>query len=163
MVYCVGKWQGWGQFNSGIRIAAQFQCQFRNWNWNWWNWKWNLNWKLWNWNWKLEIFLQLRPQHLHSMEQQRLGCNSVTGWEFNNLTFLEPHGLWQGITSVRHQVTLWYANVCRQVATEQGYRHGHFTHCHIPTGNQFICSQNVVIVNSATDQWFQIRKLRIYW
>ena len=27
VVYCVGKWQGWGQFNSGIGIAAQFQFQ----------------------------------------------------------------------------------------------------------------------------------------
>ena len=24
VVYCVGKWQGWGQFSSGIGIAAQF-------------------------------------------------------------------------------------------------------------------------------------------
>ena len=54
VAYCVGKWQGWSQFNSGIGIAAQFPFQFRNWNWNWnwWNWKWNWNWKLWNWNWK---------------------------------------------------------------------------------------------------------------
>ena len=63
VVYCVGKWQGWGQFNSAIGIEAQFQ--FWNWNWNWWNWKWNWNWRLWNWNWKPElIFLQLLPQHL---------------------------------------------------------------------------------------------------
>ena len=61
--------QGWGQFNSGNGIAAQFQFQFRNWNWNWnwWNWKWNWNWKPWNWNWnwnwKPELnFLQLLPQ-----------------------------------------------------------------------------------------------------
>ena len=57
--------QGWGQFNSGIGIAAQFQFQFRNWNWNWWNWKWNWNWKPWNWNWnsKPELnFLQLLLQ-----------------------------------------------------------------------------------------------------
>ena len=63
--------QGWGQFNSGIGIAAQFQ--FRNWNWNWnwnwWNWKWNWNWKPWNWNWnwnwKPELnFFQLLPQQL---------------------------------------------------------------------------------------------------
>ena len=63
--------QGWGQFNSGIGIAAQFQFQFRNWNWNWnwnwWNWKWNWNWKPWNWNWnwKPELnFLHLLPQQL---------------------------------------------------------------------------------------------------
>ena len=61
--------QGWGQFNSGIGIAAQFQFQFRNWNWNWnwnwWNWKWNWNWNPWNWNWNPELnFLQLLPQHL---------------------------------------------------------------------------------------------------
>ena len=63
--------QGWGQFNSGIGIAAQFQFQFRNWNWNWnyWNWKWNWNWKPWNWNWnwnwKPELnFLQLLLQQL---------------------------------------------------------------------------------------------------
>ena len=24
-MYWVGKWQGWGQFSSGIEIAAQFQ------------------------------------------------------------------------------------------------------------------------------------------
>ena len=59
--------QGWGQFNSGIGIAAQFQFLFRNWNWNWnwWNWKWNWNWSPWNWNWKPELnFWQLLPQHL---------------------------------------------------------------------------------------------------
>ena len=49
VVYCVGKWQGWGQFSSRIGIAAQ----------------WNWNWRLWNWNWKPELnFLQLLPQHL---------------------------------------------------------------------------------------------------
>ena len=57
--------QGWGQFNSGIGIAAQFQFRNWNWNWNWWNWKWNWNWKPWNWNWKPELnFLQLLPQQL---------------------------------------------------------------------------------------------------
>ena len=51
--------QGWGQFNSGIGIAGQFQ--FRNWNWNWWNW----NWKPWNLNWIPELsFLQLLLEHL---------------------------------------------------------------------------------------------------
>ena len=64
----ISSWnQGWGQFNSGIGIAAQFQFQFRNWNWNWWNWKWNWNRKPWNWNWnwKLELnFVQLLPQQL---------------------------------------------------------------------------------------------------
>ena len=70
---CIWARQGWGQFNSGIGIAAQFQFQFRNWNWiwnwNWWNWKWIWNWNPWNWNWnwnwKPELnFLQLLPQLL---------------------------------------------------------------------------------------------------
>ena len=72
VVYCVAKWQGWGQFSSGIGIAALFQFQFRNWNWNWnwWNWKWNWNWKLWNWSWKSELnFLQMLPQHLPVNQQ----------------------------------------------------------------------------------------------
>ena len=74
--------QGWGQFNSGIGIAAQFQFLFRNWNWNWnwWNWKWNWNWNPWNWNWKPELnFWQLLPQHL-------LVNQLFPNYSFNQLT-----------------------------------------------------------------------------
>ena len=82
VVYCVGKWQGWGQFNSGIGIAAQFQFQFWNWNWNRWNWKWNWNWRLWNWNWKPKlIFLQLLPHHL------------LVNQQFTNFSFNRGHNL----------------------------------------------------------------------
>ena len=78
--------QGWGQFNSGIGIAAQFQFQFRNWNWNWWNWKWNWNWKPWNWNWnwnwKPELnFLQLLLQQL------------LVNQPFPNFSFNRGHNL----------------------------------------------------------------------
>ena len=89
--------QGWGQFNSGIGIAAQFQFQFRNWNWNWnwWNWKWNWNWKPWNWNWKLElIFLQLLPQQLlvnqpfQNFSFDRGGHNLSCDWLIMKQVFL---------------------------------------------------------------------------
>ena len=88
-VWCIVWANGmvaWGQFNSGIGIAAQFQFVLGNWNWNWnWNWrnwKWNWNWKLWNWNWKPELnFLQQLPQNLLVHQQ------------FPNFSFNRGHNL----------------------------------------------------------------------
>ena len=89
--------QGWGQFNSGIGIAAQFQFQFRNWNWNWWNWKWNWNWKPWhwNWNWKPKLnFLQLLLQQLlvnqpfPNFSFNRGGHNLLCDWLLMQQVFL---------------------------------------------------------------------------
>ena len=97
------------------------------------------------------------PSHNRDWAVTQLQAGNLTSWPF-----LRHMGC-EKTSQVWHQVTLWYVNVCRQLATEQGYGHGHFTHCHIPTENQLICSQNVVILISATDQQFQIFKFGIYW
>ena len=102
--------QGWGQFNSGIGIAAQFQFQFRNWNWNWnwnwWNWKWNWNWKPWNWNWnwnwKPELnFLLLLQQLLVNQPFPNFsfnigGHNLSYDWLFMQQVLLGHCPLWCG-------------------------------------------------------------------
>ena len=100
--------QGWGQFNSGIGIAAQFQFQFRNWNWNWnwWNWKWNWNWKPWNWNWnwnwKPELnFLLLLQQLLVNQPYPNFsfnigGHNLSYDWLFMQQVLLGHCPLWCG-------------------------------------------------------------------
>ena len=79
-----------------------------------------------------------------SMEQQQLGCTSVTGWEFAKLTFLVTNRLWKDLTSVWHKVTLWYFDVWMQLATEQDQKHEHLRHCHIQTENQLICKRSVI-------------------
>ena len=104
--------QGWGQFNSGIGIAAQFQFQFqnRNWNWNWWNWKWNWNWKPWNWNWnwnpKLNFFAtdtaaftswpRVVDQPFPNFSFNRGGNNLSCDWLFMQQMFLGhcPTAVW---------------------------------------------------------------------
>ena len=117
-------YQGWGQFNSGIGIAAQFQFQFRNWNWNWnwnwWNWKWNWNWKPWNWNWnwnwKPELnFFQLLPQQLLVNKPfpyfsfNRRGHNLPCDWLLMQQVFLGHCPLWCGHKryTVRVPCSLW--------------------------------------------------------
>ena len=95
--------QGWGQFNSGIGITAQFQIRNWNWNWNCWNWKWNWNWKPWNWNWEPELnFLQMLPQQLlvnqpfPNFSFNRGGHNLSCDWLLMQQVFLEhcPPVVW---------------------------------------------------------------------